>query len=347
MGSLGASINYLCVSARSSGRTSWNARRFRNDVATLQRCCEQVSATALQTGPRIGLLDTRHSTNVTGNGQIAAQARRSREPTMGTEQRDIQDIGCSIAKNVRLLEALQGGTKTKPELADELSVSKSTVYYRFEELNEYDLVGRGPEGYRLTNVGRIITETYLEELGAMRNAYSIRAMLRKVPDEGVPPSNALQSARTVLPDRHPEEVRTEFCEWLHTAEEIRGMVPHASCSLVEFVCAQVETGDLTLDVTLTPESMAYLRENHPEETRTVCDADSTVVRERADLPSFGLVVVDEPWREAGLVVYTDDGYVSGFMQLPTERAHRWATEQLAKYTEERRSHTTPTRVTTD
>jgi predicted transcriptional regulator len=250
---------------------------------------------------------------------------------MSTEQPGVRELGCRITKNVRLLEELQYGPKRKGELADALGVTKQTIYNRFNDLEEYDLVERQGDDYGLTTVGRVVVERQLETLDAMREIFEARSMIQKLPADAFPPGDALEAARTVRPNGHPEQVRRAFCEWVLEADEVRGLLPHTSCEFVEHVGEKLRENGLSIGLVLSPETMAYFREYRAEDLRTVLESDSAVLVEAADLPPFGLVVVDEPRREAGLVCYTDDGYVRGFMRLPTECGYRWADEQLSEY----------------
>lgn len=260
---------------------------------------------------------------------------------------DSQEMAYRINMNVGLLQELQDGPKQKAELAEALDVSKSTVYHGYEDPNGHDLLERGSDGYRLTTVGRYIAETYVEMLVTITDIHCTRSLLEEMPPDVAPPRDVLEAASTELHDGHPEQVQTTFCEWISTTDEVRGVIPHVRCAFVECVSETLLTDGLTMELTLTPEAMEYLEGHHPEDLRTVLESDSTVVIEATDLPSFGLVVVDEPRREAGLVSYTDEGAISRFIRFPTESAYRWADEQISKYTDELQSQSTPTRVITD
>lgn len=266
---------------------------------------------------------------------------------MCTEQRDVRELGRSVSKNGRLLQELLAGPKHKAELADVLGVSKSTVYYRMDGLKEYDLVESGAEGYRLTTVGQWIAETYLEALEEMQSVHEVRTVLQEIPSEAVPPRDVLEAASTVLPDGHPEQVCNAFCKWILEADKIRGMLPHVWFTLVERLTETLRTDEMTIDVAVTPQTMENVREYRPEDYRTLLDAESSVVLETDDLPSFGLVVVDRLHTEVGLLGYTDDGYVRGFMRFDGESGYRWADEMLGKYISEPETDPTPARSTTD
>lgn len=266
---------------------------------------------------------------------------------MSTETPDIQELECRISKNIHLLEELLYGPKRKAELADALGVTKQTIYNRFTDLDEFDLVERQRDRYRLTIACRPIVEMHLQTLEAMENVFDARALLQGVPAEAHPPVAVLEAARPVLPEGHPEQVRNQFCEWVLDADEVRGLLPHVSYSFIDRLCERLRANRITDELALSTDSMTYLQDSCPEACCTFRESDSTLVVERSQLPPFGLVVVDEPRREAGLVGYTDDGYVCGFMRFPTERGHRWADERLATCIDERQPDASAPRVTTD
>lgn len=263
------------------------------------------------------------------------------------ERPDVRELARRLGKNVQLLRELLAGPKHKAELADALDVSKSTVYYRFEQLEEYHLVTREADGYQVTTVGRYLAETYLEALEAMENLCGTRELLRELPAEAVPPRSAFADATTVLPDGHPEQLWTEFCEWVLAADEVRAMLPRASCALFDRVHEKLQDEELTLEVTLSPEVTEYLASNRPEKYPSVVGSESVVARETTDLPGYGLTLVDEPRREFGLLVYTENGYLAGFVRFDSRTGWRWADELFSEYTDEQNPDATPAQGTAD
>lgn len=254
---------------------------------------------------------------------------------MSTKQPDVHEIGRKVSKHIHLLEELLDEPKRKAELADEFGIHKDTVYRRIDDLDGLDIVDRQGDGYFLTDVGYHIVNRYLVALEAMEEIYETRVLFREVPDEALPPGDALEKARTVLPDEHPEQLREEFNEWVLGAERVRGMFPQISYTFIERLSEELQSGSIEIDVAFAPETMTYLEECCPEVYNSVRESDSTSIMEASDLPPFGLVVVDEPLRESGLVAYTDDGYMTGFMRSATESGHEWAHDQFARHTDER------------
>lgn len=266
---------------------------------------------------------------------------------MSTDQSESRELGCSITKNVELLEELLDGPKRKGELADALGVTKQTIYNRFTQLQEFDLVERHGDGYGLTTVGRVVVEKQLRTLDGMDDILAAKSMVSKLPTDAVPPIDALESARTVVPEGHPEQVRREFRQWVLGADRVRAVFPYTSARFVEQLCETIQRERLTIDVALAPDSMTYLQECCPDAYCSVRDAESTVVVEASDPPAFGLVLVDEPRREAGLIGYTDDGYVCGLMRFQSEDGHHWADDQLKRHIDWPLPEATPGQVASD
>lgn len=266
---------------------------------------------------------------------------------MSTEEPDMDELGCIVSKNARILRALESGPMHKCELADELGVAKQTIYRWFGDLSELDLVERGSDGYRLTTGGKCITETYLETAATMKAIHRCGTLLQDVPTDAVPPLEVLKEAIPVLPERHAEQVRTEFRKWVTGADVVRCMVPHVSFAFIEVVHEQLQSNEMTLKIVLSQAAEEYIKERCSETYSSFRESEASEIQVTSDLPPFGLILVDEPHREAGLIVYDDRGSVRGFMRTSCERGRQWGEDQLASCIEEHIQQQPPTEVSTD
>lgn len=245
---------------------------------------------------------------------------------------DIRDVAFRIGRHVSLLEELLDGPKYKSELGDVLEVAKSTVYYRYTKLEALGLVDSERDGYRLTPIGRLLTEMYLDTLERMASVYEAGELLAELPPDATPPSEVLRGAEPVLGNGQPEQSGTQFLDWTLAADEIQGLLPYASCTFIERLCSELDSSETSIELALEPSTIEYLVDSSPEHCESVFESESSTVYEAEELPPYGLVIVEEPRPEFGLVVYTDYGHVIGFVRSRCECGLEWAREEYQAHT---------------
>lgn len=260
---------------------------------------------------------------------------------------DVQAVTSCLSRHHRLLEALRDGPKTKSKLADILDVSKPTVYYRFDQLQSHDIATRGTDGYRLTPLGHLVASAHLDAAARIECAYEIGPLLETMPPEAIPPPEALEGASCALCEGRPEGPSAEFREWILDASTVRGVLPHASRTFLERLCDAVECDETKMDVeiVLATETVEHLLETSPEVCRSVVESDVAVVLETPARPPYGLVLVEAPRPEFGLVAFTDHGHLLGFVRSASERGRRWAREEYEAYRAESNKRTTAQKMT--
>lgn len=258
---------------------------------------------------------------------------------------DVNEILTCLSKNTRLLKELRSGPKYKPELAAVLDVAKSTVYYRFRNLEKHGLVARGPDGYRLTPIGEQLTDVHLDALSKLKSVCEAEPLLANVPQEACPPPDALQGARISVCNGQPEELSTEFREWLLSASEIRGLLPYVSRTFIEQLEPKVRMADVAVELLVAPQTAEYHRNATPDIWRSLLESLSTVVFETVDQPPFGLVIVDKPRSEFTLLAFTDHGHTLGFVRSANECGVDWARDVYETKKSESTQPVTPKTVT--
>lgn len=246
-----------------------------------------------------------------------------------TETDEFADVGWSLLKSADLLERLRTGPDHKRELADALGVSKSTVYNWTSELEQYNLLERTAEGYRLTYVGRRMTEQFFDWRERARRLFRLAPLADALPRQFDLPPNALEEATVAVTTDDPDVPTNEFLARLRDARDVSAILPVASSRCLDALAAHVGDDDRTLELVvptgIRERLLATLRDDGRPSDRGCL---LLVIDEE---PSFGLVRFEGTEVAVGLTIYSTRGHLVGFVGMSSPESRTWATDVYKAY----------------
>lgn len=231
----------------------------------------------------------------------------------------------ALAKSRPLVRSLRDGPKYKRTLADELGVSKSTVYNWARELNDHGVVARTADGYELTPLGTQVATVLQTTVETTEHLYEARPLLDAIPESRVPPPSAMRSATVVTTDAHPTAPLDAFMSWIADATHVTGLPGLTYSRSVDAVADDLRSGALTCDVVVEPADVDALADRYPRVCEQVLAGPSTVHHAEDTLP-IGLYVLEETTPRVGVTTYTDRGHIASFVRLAGDDAVAWATD---------------------
>lgn len=253
----------------------------------------------------------------------ARSAERTAPPELG-------DVVRSLAKAEPLLSALRDGPMHKASLADEVGVSKSTVYNWTSELGELGLVTRTADGYRLTRVGRLHVEGFLEFGDASRRIYGLEPVLDELPAELLPPRDLLREGSLVGAGRDPDAPMNELLDLLASADHVAGLLPVVSSRLLAPLRERVADGTLAVDLVVAPAALETLRERHPDALALLA-GDGSRLLVADDSFSSGVFRAGTGPTSVGVAAYTGTGHLGAFARFDAGVADEWATAVVERF----------------
>ncbi|WP_435360492.1 helix-turn-helix transcriptional regulator [Haloarchaeobius sp. DFWS5] len=232
-----------------------------------------------------------------------------------------------LTKRWSVVVALRDKPRTKPELVDEVGVSRSTVDRAVGDLEDEDVATYEDGRYRLTSFGGLACEAHDLSRRCLTGLCDARDLVEQLPDAGDGSAIAFANATVVRPEPHrPDLAMRRFVELLNEADRVRGVSPVVVEPYVEVCQRRVAEDGMELDLVVAQPVYDVLRREFGAAFEDVLQADhASVVATDADIP-VGMAIIDrDDERELAVVLYSATG-ISGLIRNDDPAAVGWALE---------------------
>lgn len=235
----------------------------------------------------------------------------------------------TVARRRDVLTALST-PRTKPEIVDLLTISRSTVDRAIDELQDHGLVQREGSEYVATYAGReAVTayEAFLERVSALERVQPVLESLDH--DVDVPPE-VLEGATVDQPAPEvPESPIEQTIERITGATSLRGVSPVLLSRYVD-LCTALASDGADVELLLTDGVLDRLPETYPDGFETLAESDHVRIFLITEAPPYSL------WRAeqsdgpvSGFVVYGENG-VAGAISNDTPAMNEWVREEYER-----------------
>lgn len=241
------------------------------------------------------------------------------------------DLLGTLSRRWTVINALGDGVLDKPELTEQVAVSRQTVNRALRELETSGIVERVDSDYRLTLFGRLAVREYESLLAHYGRLCSMRDLLAYLPPECGFDSEAFADAEIVYADPPlPHEPVRGFERLVESAGTVVGYSPVAFPQYVSVFHRQSTRTDTDIELHLDASLVLWLRQEY-----------DTELHEALSEPSFSLYQLDEPFcpnmgigvldgETVWLGIYDDSGNLRGTLTSDDDRAVAWARMLLAE-----------------
>lgn len=220
----------------------------------------------------------------------------------------------------------------KSELADELTVSRSTIDRAIRELESVECIERTEDGYAPTVTGRLAHDEWDQYRERTDAIHEHADFLELLPVGAAPPTEMLIDATRSVPDSHaPEQALESTLDLLQDATAMRGLAPVVLSFYPDVLLEPVEARNATIEIVAEDEVLAVLPTLPSEHVdRFIEHENVTLYRTQDDLP-YALWVMTTPDGEyAGITAY-DNGGVAGVLINDRDAAVDWAKDRYESY----------------
>ncbi|WP_134670462.1 helix-turn-helix transcriptional regulator [Halorussus marinus] len=250
----------------------------------------------------------------------------------GTEGEQLRDI---LSKRYRLVEALSGEAKTKPELVDELESSRSTINRAIDELLNIECVEpTQPAGqkFQLTMAGQAALQFHCDYREETERVQANTALLN-IPPAGSLDKAFLNDADVYSSVRTPDIAHQPGTELLGEATRMIGTAPVVQSEYFSYFRERLQEGRFELELVLESSLVQAIEQNYMDEFSALMefDAVNTYVSDES-LPYALWVIEQESSEYAGTTLY-EDGGLKGTIVNDTDAATAWARDQYTGYRE--------------
>lgn len=247
-----------------------------------------------------------------------------------------KDMACLITSPYRgqLLLELRDSNAGRTELKTAVGASQATVSRSLAAFEERGWVSRVGRTHHLTQLGRLVAETFEVLEAAMTTAHELRGIIEHIPlDEMGFDISQLRGATVVRPTQaDPLAPIRHAKEFLDGAETVT-MLSHAfSPGAIEIIHQRAQMGQSTT-VIVTTEVVETLTADETFRTQVreaVADEMLELWEYDEEIPHI-LAIADEM---VSFGVDDENGHVIAVIDAGNERVYQWAEETIEQYRSE-------------
>lgn len=241
-------------------------------------------------------------------------------------ERPADELVSLLARRIEVLERLMDGQRTRPELVDELDISRSTVDRAVRELEGMGLVEFDDGAYRASLVGRLAHREYAELRGELVVLEEAAELLTTLPPDAPLDLSVLQGAEVVVGrEPAPHVPGSRLPEFLKGADHLRNLsVAYTTPETGDVVAEGVRNGDVSTQIVLERDLYEYLTDSGALDIDGLSALDGFEAGLAENLP-FGLIIAErDDLTEVCLAVYGPDRTLQGILINDTPAAVEWA-----------------------
>ncbi|AEH36911.1 helix-turn-helix transcriptional regulator [Halopiger xanaduensis] len=231
-----------------------------------------------------------------------------------------------------LTRLFESGPATQRELRTELDSSRSTVARSLSALEECGWVERHADGHRLTPVGTLVAEGFLDFVETLRAAEDLSPFLEWFPlaeyDLEIDQLEGAAITPSTPGDPYkPGRAQTEF---MRSTSRFRAFLPSTELEGTKLLHERVTNGDLEAELIVSPAvertiESASFAPLYREQLRT--DRMAVFV---SDEPLPFYLGIDDDWT-IQLGVEDDEGFPRALLETAEPSVAEWATELYREY----------------
>jgi len=230
-----------------------------------------------------------------------------------------------LARRGQFLTVLAEDDHTKPELVEELGVSRSTVDRAVRELEAQALIERNGNTVRLTTRGGLLVDLHRRFVDITSNIDRLTDTLASIPADHRPDVElfadaTVVTAETTAPHRPVSVLEDELATIDRVCTVSMTVIP----TLVERVSDRVLNDGLAVDMVVSDAVLERLVSTHSETLAATLDRDQvTLAQTTTDLP-YDLAILEEAETRSALLLVHGDGGITALVKSDTPAAVAWA-----------------------
>jgi predicted transcriptional regulator len=236
---------------------------------------------------------------------------------------DGRHVEAVVLSREGVLRAIVQEPRTKRDLTEVVSSSRSTVDRAIRELLDAGLVRQVDSEYEATMAAECAldaVETFHDRMRVVSDA--VAALGHLPPDTPFDPTFLDGAEVQVTTPTMPDSVIQRLFESVESASHVRGIAPVVLSGHLQSFYEAAKGGEADIEMLIDGDVLDRMVAS--PNTRDILAAqlrDEQVTISRVDVPfSFGVWITED---EAGVVVYSDTG-VRGIIVNDTEAAYAWA-----------------------
>jgi len=245
---------------------------------------------------------------------------------------DADEVLEVVTSRSELMRSLASDWKRKRELADALSVSRSTVDRGVRDLVDAGLAECEEDRYRLTVAGQLALSEYEQFTGRVDGALSARELLESMTGDVDLDPVVLDGAAVVvrrLDDRDDPIAAVD--DFLGRTDHVECVLPAASPEIVTALQDRIVEAGASATLVLSDAALEQLTSRHRAELEAMLETGRVTCLLAEEAPAYSLLLADVGGGEEICLAVQADGRVDGVLLNDTLDAVEWARTRFERY----------------
>jgi predicted transcriptional regulator len=246
---------------------------------------------------------------------------------------DGTDLRSVLAKRETILEYLAESPARKPELVNELSVSRSTVDRAIGELIDVGCIVTDGSSYNVTKTGHLALSERTDYVARTDAISHASGLLKHLPATAEINPVFLKGASVTQAEPHaPDRAAAASASLLTKATKMKGLAPTVLKSDILTINDELKRDNLTVEIVAEQSVIDSLSSFPGSPTESLLSRESLSLYEsNANLP-YALWIMETPEGDsAGVTVHDAGGSVAGMIMTESKVAVQWANNQYQYY----------------
>ena len=259
-----------------------------------------------------------------GTGTPAESGAGNRRGVPGVDR----DVLLEVIRRAPILHTLLGGSARASEIVETVDLSRSTVHRATHSLEEYGLLERVDDEYRLTNLGRLLFGEVTRFERQSSTAFALAPFLNTITLDGggFPIEHFADATITRRQPRQPHVTIHRIIKLIEQSDRLHMLSTVISPVYVDVGYREMMDG-MEIDAVFEPEVVDLMLSEYPEKAEQTIATGNFRVYAKAGLPCE-LFIFDS---KMGMAAHDENGNAEVLIECEDPAAVRWAESLYEKH----------------
>ena len=239
-----------------------------------------------------------------------------------------RDMLLEVVRRAPILQTLRGRSARASEIVEAVDLSRSTVHRATDSLEEYGILERVDEAYRLTNLGRLLFEEVNRFEKQTSTALALAPFLNTITldGDGFPIEYFVDATITRRKPRQPHTTIHRIIKLIEQSDRLQMLSTVISPVYVDVGYREMMNG-MEIEAIFEPAVLDLMLSEYPEKAQQTIATGNFRVYAQTGVP-FELFIFDS---KMGMAAHDENGNAEVLIECKDAAAVRWAESLYEKH----------------